>query len=278
MTTLDKSPLRWCGGKTRLLDTLEERVPASITHYFEPFMGGAGLFFRLTARRRILRWTACLSDSSPALVNAFFWLRKSRTHVMSAYRGFPVTEEAFGEARKLATTDGVLGAAAFLFVNTYGFNGLWRVNGRGECNVPWGKRPTSGDKADLFLEAGCRLNKFLMGAPRCEDFAVACAQAKKLALNGRSVFVYMDPPYMPTKEKAFDGYVSGGFSADDHGRVAVVARQLVEVGARVMISNVDTPEVRAMYTGFRVTPVEVRRSVAASSSKRVSASEVIVEG
>jgi len=42
------SPIvKWVGGKTKLLPELLARMPEQFNRYYEPFIGGGALFFRL---------------------------------------------------------------------------------------------------------------------------------------------------------------------------------------------------------------------------------------
>src|SRR5208283_1421830 len=42
--------LKWVGGKAQLLAQFDEFLPAEITRYFEPFVGGGAVFFHLKHR------------------------------------------------------------------------------------------------------------------------------------------------------------------------------------------------------------------------------------
>src|SRR5690606_22941102 len=57
--------VKWAGGKTRILDELVKRQPLSFRRYFEPFLGGGALYFRLSPERAIL------SDLNEDLINVY---------------------------------------------------------------------------------------------------------------------------------------------------------------------------------------------------------------
>lgn len=64
MTKKRISPvLKWAGGKTQLFESIALRIPESYNNYYEPFVGGAAVFFNLTPEH------AFVNDVNRQLVN-----------------------------------------------------------------------------------------------------------------------------------------------------------------------------------------------------------------
>ncbi|MEO8799575.1 MAG: Dam family site-specific DNA-(adenine-N6)-methyltransferase, partial [Polyangiaceae bacterium] len=163
-------------------------------------------------------------------------------------------------------------AARLMFLNRTCFNGLWRVNSKGVFNVPFGKykNPTICD-ADALREA----SKALAFADIVvSDFA---GITKDLGASKKIDFVYFDPPYAPASATSdFTAYAAGGFGFEEQKRLANELEALRDRGAMAMLSNADTPEMRALYAPFEVHVVNAPRSINADGAKRGSARELLV--
>lgn len=265
--------LRWAGGKTKLLDDLVARAPRKYARYFEPFAGGAALFFRLRPER------AVVSDSCPELVEFYAEVSRDPGAVFAELRqltsGDPLasyypTRLAWNQERMWWS--GTQRAATFLYLNKTCYNGLWRVNRRGAFNVPVGKfssGPSYPVLADL-VAAGDALRRVEV---RCGDYAAMFDRA----ISGD--FVYADPPYVPRSKTAqFSSYSVDGFDEDAQRLLARRVHELVARGVQVMVSQADVPLVREIYAGLDFHEVSAPRSVNSSSDKRGPVPELIMTG
>jgi DNA adenine methylase len=272
---MSKPLFKWAGGKTRLLPHLLAILPERVHAYYEPFLGGAAVFFALQREGRFER--AHLSDKNPVLTSFYSVIRgapamfSSRlAALLPAYQENPeATFLAWRERFNRRDTDAITQAALFLALNKSCFNGLYRVNRYGRFNVPWGKEPVlSLPTAEEVEAAGRALLDVGIGNL---DFEAATKDAAPGSL------VYLDPPYVPASDTAdFVGYAAGGFGLDEHKRVARVARELAHRGVQVVASNADVPLVRELYEGFTFTPLSVQRSISARAGSRVTVGEVIL--
>jgi DNA adenine methylase len=160
-------------------------------------------------------------------------------------------------------------AARTLYLNRTGFNGLYRVNRRGEFNVAKGRYA---DPNVVNGEGIMAVRPLLKGAAiTCADFRTTldCANAGD--------FVYFDPPYIPTSATArFTGYTPGGFDEADQRDLAALCRALDRRGAQWMVSNADTLLARQLYRGFRFTEIEARRAINCHAGKRGCVKEIVV--
>ncbi len=264
--------VKWVGGKTKLLGELLARMPQRYERYFEPFAGGAALFFRVAPER------AVLNDSNADLVGLYraiagdvaTVIRKLEHHrAVHDDRHYYATRARWNDPEK--SWPAADRAAAFIYLNKTCFNGLWRVNRAGAFNVPIGRYTDPPICVPETLRAAS--SALLRADLRCCDFRTAVADA------GRGDFVYFDPPYDPVSTTAnFTSYTSGAFAPDDQRELAQTARELVARGCRVMLSNSDTPFVRSLYKGFRVDRVKCSRAINSNAARRGDVDEVIVTG
>lgn len=265
-------PLRWVGGKRQLLPQILARLPARIDTYYEPFAGGAAVFFALARAGRFKR--AVLGDTNAELINVY---RQLRDHVGQVLKRLAVHEERNSEAyfyEQRGRVQGALsvdGAACFIYLNRTCYNGLWRVNKSGAPNMPWGKlaRPRIKD-VDGLIDA----SRLLKGVELyVADFA------EMLATIGRGDLLFCDPPYLPaSKSSNFTAFAKGGFGVKDQERLGIVLRQCAARGAHVLLSNSDTLESRRIYgvPGNTVEVVGARRNINSDASKRGAVGEILV--
>lgn len=263
--------VKWVGGKTKLLPELLARMPRRYGTYFEPFAGGLALFFRVAPAR------AVLNDLNPGLVGLYREIAENVEPVIAALNAH---RAAHGEEHYYATRtawnegemQSVEAAAAFVYLNKTCFNGLWRVNRKGEFNVPMGRYtdPRICDP-DGLRAAGLALAAAEL---TCGDYR-ACAER---AVRGD--LVYFDPPYdsLTSSTDNATSYTADAFGSAQQHELAELARRLVVRGVRVMLSNHDTPLVRSLYRGFRVDRVKCARAINSNASKRGAVDEVIVTG
>lgn len=268
--------LKWAGGKTALLPQLLEAAPEQIGTYYEPFLGGGALFFALQEEGRFQR--AVLSDSNKELINAYTQVRDNVQGLIRAlnvhqrkYRAADDRAEYYYKIRSKRLTCDLGGAANLIFMNKTGYNGLYRVNSKGQFNVPHGryKNPTICDEDNLR-----GASKALQGVDlRVADFADAPSVA------GRADFVYFDPPYVPVSETShFTSYTAQEFGAAEQSRLATTAGELAGRGSRVVLSNSGHPDVAAMYRHecFELAHVEARRNINANAARRGVVREFLI--
>lgn len=267
------SPIvKWVGGKTKLLPELLARMPERFGRYYEPFAGGAALFFRLAPKR------AVLADSNPDLIGLYTAVR---SNVEAVIRRLQAHRDRHDEAHyyetrarwndRDASWSTPERAAAFIYLNKTCFNGLWRVNRAGAFNVPIGRYT---DPPICVPEALRAAQQVLARAElRHADYRTAVRDARA------GDFLYFDPPYDPVTPTAnFTSYTANAFGADEQRALAETARELVARGCRVMLSNSDTPFIRSLYKGFRVDRVKCPRAINSNAAKRGDVDELIITG
>jgi DNA adenine methylase len=261
--------LKWAGGKRQLLPELRKYVPEKFEHYYEPFVGGGALFFDLRAHGGKFR--ATLGDANERLVRTYLGVRNDVESVINQLKGMRY-EKAFYLAqrgRRVDLADDSEVAAWFIYLNRTGFNGLYRVNSKGQFNVPFGRydNPTICDAENLSACAGA------LGGTK-----IVSGDFEKIVRSAETGdFCYCDPPYVPAGGAAdFTSYTSGGFTIADQERLVRTARGLKGRGVHVVLSNADVPVVRRLYRGFTITRVQARRNINSKATARGTVGEVII--
>ena len=262
--------LKWAGGKRQLLAHIAALLPERIDTYFEPFLGGAAVFFRLAAEGRFRR--AVLADANPELVNCYNAIRDDVDAVIGELQKFRNERALYYRVRgrdpsKLSTA---ARAARLIYLNRCGYNGLYRVNKSGQFNVPFGsyRRPVICDE-DRLRAAAQALQKARI---ICADFA------RTLKKVGPGDFVYLDPPYVPlSATSSFTAYAKRAFGAADQERLAAVLRTLGAQRVPALLSNSDCEATRELYRGFdRIDRVPARRAINSVGHGRGPVDEILV--
>lgn len=274
MTPIARPFLKWGGGKTQLLPELMKRVPARYNAYHEPFIGAGALFFALQPE------VAWLGDANGELTVTWKVIQRWPAELITELKKpeYANAPEAFYEmrARNYFSFDAedvtnVEVAARMIYLNKTCFNGLYRVNSKGQFNTPFGKykNPTICDEKNLIAVAAALHNGVIVNY---EDF---------LAVEGRAQegdFVYFDPPYVPLSETSnFTGYTAGGFGYASQVTLRDLALRLKQKGVHVLLSNSASPVVEELYgKDFSLEPVAARRNINSVGTARGAIKEYLI--
>jgi DNA adenine methylase len=253
-----RPPLKWVGGKTQLLDELFERIPKSFGTYIEPFFGGGALFFALQPKK------AVIADSNPELINFYNQLVLSVDQVIAELKTLENTEKCFYQVRALdwSTLSPSLAAARTLYLNRTCFNGLYRVNKKGQFNVPYGKykKPHFFERENLLRAAELLAKaRIVLG-----DYKTVLQQHVN-----ESDLIFLDPPYLPISENSdFKRYTKEQFYLNDHEELAQEVRKLEEKHCHVILTNSNHPVVREQYAGYKVDVIQTKRHISCRGTTR----------
>lgn len=247
--------MKWPGGKRALVEIISRFVPKTFGTYYEPFFGGGALYFALQPTN------AVLSDANSELINLYMQVRDNAGDLIKVVKGFKNSETHYYAIRATSPRTALRKAARLLYLTRLSFNGIHRVNLRGEFNVPYGYKThlTSVD-ADLVHSTSKLLKAADLIAGDFEDVTKGA---------GAGDFVYFDPPY--TVAHGLNGFIKYNekiFSWQDQERLAAHARLLAKRGCRVVVSNADHHSIHELYKGFRCHIVERASVIAASSNHR----------
>ena len=258
--------LKWAGGKTRLLPGLLRCLPPNaFGRYFEPFLGGGALFFALAPK------DAFLNDANAELMLCYEVVRDAPEDLLEALSEYRISEKEFYRIRSLEpeSLPRVQRAARFIYLNKTCYNGLYRVNKRGEFNTPFGKN-TDASLVDPknVLAAGELLRHADL---RSGDYETALDHAKK------GDFVYLDPPYLPvSKYGDFKRYTRQFFYESDQNHLAAVFKELSSRGCVVLLSNSYHPKIASLYSDFQRLVVEVPRFINCKGEGRGNVKELLI--
>jgi DNA adenine methylase len=270
--------VKWAGGKGQLLSQFEPYFPATFGQYVEPFVGGGAVFFSLYTQGRLTGKPVVLLDHLEELINCYRVIQGQVEELIAALQEHVPHKrdtQYYYDVRKwdrrpdYARRSEVERAARFVFLNRTCYNGLYRVNRRGQFNVPFGRyrNPTICD-ADNLRAASRALRgvTLLVG-----DFS------RCLDLVETGDFVYLDPPYHPLSDTAnFTSYTLESFGEEDQRRLADLFRELDHRGCQVRLSNSYTDLVRQLYDGYEQIQVRAIRAISSKGSERGAIPELLV--
>ena len=258
--------LKWAGGKRQLLPELLAQLPENRRTYHEPFLGGGALFFKLQPDR------AVLSDLNERLVRTYRAVRDDVEAVIGALSECRNDKDFYlrTRARDIDAAGDVAVAAWFIYLNKTGFNGLYRVNKKGQFNVPFGgyKNPMICDADNL---RAC--SEVLQGVKILHtDFR----HVEEMTEPGD--FVYFDPPYVPLSTTAsFTSYTRDGFTLEDQTELRDMARNLKHKRVHVLLSNSSVPVIHELYAeGFEQREVYASRAINSDATKRGKVAEALI--
>ncbi|MHB8751668.1 MAG: DNA adenine methylase [Aggregatilineales bacterium] len=259
--------LKWAGGKGALLGQFTSYFPrlGSYRRYFEPFVGGAAVFFHLQPPE------SYLFDLNAQLIEVYQTVRANVDELIETLKQHHNDSEYFYEvrARDPASLTAIERAARFIFLNRTCYNGLYRVNRSGQFNVPFGsyKNPTICD------EIGLRVASLALQDAHLEvsDFGTV------LQLAQPGDFIYFDPPYEPLSvSSSFTTYTSNGFTSEDQRRLAETYRELDRRGCLLLLSNSTAPLIYELYAGYQIHEISARRAINSKPNGRGLITELLI--
>jgi len=255
---LGKPFLKWPGGKRWLCAAISDLVAdLRYDRYFEPFLGGGAVYFAIQPEKSVL------SDINPDLINVYQQVRRAPAGLIEELKKIPVTSEVYNALRAEKPKTKARRATRFLFLNRTAFAGMYRLNQKGEFNVPFGGGQRTPDllwESNLLTNASTALRS---AEVKCSDFETALKGARSGDL------VFCDPTYTVThNNNGFVRYNESNFKWTDQLRLAKVCRKLRTKGATVIVSNAFHREVRALYKEATVIPVARASTLCPSPDKR----------
>ena len=261
--------LKWAGGKSRLLKQYSPYFPPrnEIRHYYEPFIGGAAVFFYLQPQE------TTLSDINKKLVDVYRIVQQDVEGLIRLLKEQKNEKEYFYRIRALDPADlsPQEQAARLIFLNKTCYNGLYRENRGGRFNVPFGryKNPKICDEQRLRTASTVLQGVNLQEA----DFD----QAVSNAIPGD--FIYLDPPYAPLSATSnFTSYNRYNFLIADQRRLADTFHDLTARGCDVMLSNSNAPIIYELYgdRGYHLIEVKSRRNINSKADRRGLVTELLI--
>jgi DNA adenine methylase len=291
--------LKWAGGKRQLLHALRPNYPASFGRYIEPFVGSGAVFLDLHNSGRLADHEVRLSDINADVIGCYRALRDAPDDVIGALHRldeghragghghfYRVRDQQFNPLRRAIRAGPAPAshytpelAAMLIYLNRTGYNGLFRVNSRGEFNVPAGRQSSVRicDADNLLQLASAFSRPGVSLEVRQFHDALAGAEAGD--------FVYLDPPYAPVSRTAsFTSYTAARFGPEEQAALQRGVIGLSAKGAYVLLSNSFTPDISALYAhnadaaraGLRTLTVEARRAINSRATCRGTVLEYLI--
>lgn len=291
LNTETKPFVKWAGGKRQLLPIIIKNLPKELIEnriktYIEPFVGGGAVFFYIVENYKLDR--IILNDKNEELIDVYRVIQNNVDALIDELRKVEKEYLSLDENGRKAyfyekrdqynsnKKDRILTAVNFIFLNRTCFNGLYRVNKKGEFNVPYGryKNPTILDEENLRNVSICLKNVELHSG----DF-----EEIENYVDDKS-FIYLDPPYRPLDATSnFTSYDKGEFNDDDQKRLAAFYRLLNEKGAKLMLSNSDPKNIDEkddffdeLYKGFNIKRVYANRMINSNGKGRGKINELLI--
>jgi len=257
--------LRWAGSKRAVLPQLVDVLPKRFKTYREPFLGSGSLFFLIRPQR------AVLTDSCGELISTFLAVRDSPHGLLRYLAPLRPDKQTFYEMRANRSRGPVKRAAEFIYLNKTCWNGLYRVNARGEFNVPYGA-----PKSDFIVDpTNLRACSTALGGSGVHLDVANFEDAMRDVEKGDLVF--LDPPYVTRhNNNGFVDYNERLFSWDDQIKAAECAALAAEAGAHVIVTNAHHDDVLALYKGFTVQQLTRHSTLASTSAARGPVREAIL--
>ena len=285
--------VKWVGGKGQLIEQLEKYIPADgekvLTKYAEPFVGGGALLFNILSKYNFE--SLYISDINAELVNAYNIVKnnvdeliKKLTEMQLAFvpmnengrKYYYYTARDRFNALQITEETAIEKASLFIFLNKTCFNGLYRVNKKGQFNVPMGayKNPTICDENSLRNVSEALQNVTIV----CGDYTLSKDFIDK------DTFVYLDPPYRPISETAsFTAYNADCFDDNEQKRLAKFIDEINLSGAKIMLSNSDPQNINPedtffeeLYKSYTINKVEATRAINSKGNSRGKIKELLI--
>jgi DNA adenine methylase len=285
--------LKWAGGKAQILDNIRLKYPTvlgkTVTKYAEPFVGGGAVLFDILSSFTLSE--VYISDTNRELIHTYCTIRDKCDDLISQlknleYMYLPADEEKRKEiyylnrnrfnTLKLSGDDSPELAAQFIFLNRTCFNGLYRVNPKGEFNVPQGgyKNPRICDE-DNLKSVSVKLHNVLI---ECKDYK------ESDDFIDDNTLVYFDPPYRPlTNSSSFTAYTKDGFGDKEQIELARFIDLVSARGAYVIASNSDPKNANEddsffdeLYSKHKIFRISANRAINSVGNGRGKINELLI--
>ncbi len=268
--------LKWAGGKRQLIPQLKSYIPKKFNKYIEPFVGGGAVFFYLYREGFLKNRKAILIDINKELINCYKVIKNDVTELIKSLRNHKNEKNYFYKIReldrnfetynKMSATEK---ASRIIYLNKCCYNGLYRVNSKGQFNVPFGKykNPQFCDEENLI-----EVNKALENVEILHD-----SFENSIKYAEVNDFIYLDPPYFPVSKTAnFTSYTKENFNVDSQKVLCQVFKNLDKHGSKLMLSNSYNEYTNELYKDYKIVTLQAKRAINCDPSKRGKISEILV--
>ncbi|WP_339066047.1 DNA adenine methylase [Fusobacterium animalis] len=286
--------IKWVGGKGQLLPEINKLYPVelgkNINKYAEIFIGGGAVLFDILSKYKLDE--VYISDKNLELINTYKSIRDNVDILIKSLKGmeeqyipldnenrkdyYYKKREEYNSLKINSEVNNIEKAVLFIFLNKTCFNGLYRVNKKGEFNVPMGayKKPKICDEENL---------KNVSLTLRNVKIVYADYRKSEKFIDGKT-FVYIDPPYRPLNiTSSFTSYTENDFNDKEQIELAEYINVLNKKGAKIVISNsdpknndIDDNFFDKLYKNYNINRVKATRMLNSNVSLRGAINELLI--
>ena len=286
--------IKWVGGKGQLLSEINKLYPVelgkNINKYAEIFVGGGAVLFDILSKYKLDE--VYISDKNLELINTYKSIRDNVDILIKSLKGmeeqyipldnenrkdyYYKKREEYNSLKINSEVNNIEKAVLFIFLNKTCFNGLYRVNKKGEFNVPMGayKKPKICDEENL---------KNVSLTLRNVKIVYADYRKSEKFIDDKT-FVYIDPPYRPLNiTSSFTSYTENDFSDKEQIELAEYINVLNKKGAKIVISNsdpknndIDDNFFDKLYKNYNINRVKATRMLNSNASLRGAINELLI--
>ena len=262
--------LKWAGGKRQLISQMKKYFPRNCNRYIEPFIGGGAVFFYMKPKFSII------IDINEELINCYKVIKTNVKELIELLGNHKNEKDYYYSIRaldrdeeKFSKLSNIEKASRMIYLNRCCYNGLYRVNSKGEFNVPFGKynNPNFCDEENLLAVSKALENVSIIHG----SFEICLDYAEK------GDFVYFDPPYHPiSKTSSFTSYTKENFGRDSQQKLFYVFKKLDERDCKLMLSNSYNDYIKNLYNEYKIIKLNARRAINSNAAKRGNINELLI--
>ena len=253
--------LKWAGGKRQLISQMRKYFPKDFNRYIEPFIGGGAVYFYLKPK------VSVIVDINEEIINCYKVIQNNVEELIELLKTHKNEKDYYYRIRELDRDEkftkltNIEKASRMIYMNRCCYNGLYRVNSKGQFNVPFGKykNPNFCDEVNLLA-----VNKALKNVKIVHgSFEVSLDYAEK------GDFIYFDPPYYPiSKTSSFTSYTKENFGEESQKKLFNVFKKLDKLDCKLMLSNSYHDYIIDLYKDFNIIELDERRAINCNATKR----------
>ncbi len=268
--------LKWAGGKRQLISQMSSYFPKNFSKYIEPFVGGGAVFFYLFLNKMLKDKEVILIDINPELINCYKIIKNNTNELIKSLKNHMNEKEYYYKIRakdrslvEYNKMSNIEKASRTIYLNKCCYNGLYRVNSKGQFNVPFGKykNPNFCDEENLLAVSKALKNVNILHG----SFELCLNYADK------DDFIYFDPPYFPlSKTSSFTSYTKEDFGEDSQKKLFKVFKELDERGCKLMLSNSANNFIKSLYKEYKIITLKAKRVINCDAEKRGSINTLLI--
>jgi len=272
-----KPPVKWAGGKTKLLPQIINKIELLKTKktFYDPFGGGGAVSIGMSKFFNKIIY----NDINKDLTTVFEVIRDNPDELIYLLKDYSAkhSEDFYYKIRKVdreedyIDLDNLHKSARMIYLNKTCYNGLYRINMGGYFNVPMGKNNHKLYNKENILNLSRLINEKIQIMNK--DYKKAI---KKAVLGD---VVYFDPPYDKINKNSFQQYTSLGFGRKQQLELKKLIDKLTSKGVYVIFSNAATDFIIENFKEYinEDSIVYVKRLLGSKVSSRIEAREVLVD-